>query len=221
MCNSAVGVFIPRVSKAFNEQALVTCSYSLTFQNRSQSKACILVPRVVSSHKPSPRYYTTITKQKSRDTGVRYTCTCKRHLHGLLCDHVYKHVTATSKFKLREIVHRRYLMGFYKSQYLQGKLDNYVIPTVTNLELDSGLFLPTCCLPKRGRPKKRRFIGYREQAVNRAKKRIHKRMTSASTINLRVRQGGKNGDSKNKGHSSSIKSSRSRAKTKWNLRKNI
>ena len=40
---------------------------------------------------------------------------------------------------------------------------------MSKLQIDESIYLPTCCLPKAGRPKKKRYIGSREKAVNKAK----------------------------------------------------
>ena len=56
-------------------------------------------------------------------------------------------------------------MANYKKEY-PGSLPTYRLPSKQNLEVDNSIFLPTCCLPKTGQPKKTRFIGNREKAVH-------------------------------------------------------
>ena len=101
-------------------------------------------------------------------TGVRYKCTCQRHEHSLLCDHVYRHITVSGIVKVREVLHTRARMKLYRSQY-PDTLPSYRLPSMSNLEVDKSIFLPTCCLPKAGRPKKKRYVGSREKAVMKAK----------------------------------------------------
>ena len=180
LCLSAVGNFVPKFREALNNQEIITSNHQIKFLTRDKSKACITVPRVSPTNQVCPKFYTKITVRKNRVTGVGYSCTCKRHLHGLICDHVYKHVTCTSKFKWKDIVHKKDFMKFYKSQYVSSPLC-YEIPSTTNLALDENLFLPTVCLPSRGRPKKKRYIGVREEAVRKAKQRFKKSRKRASS----------------------------------------
>ena len=50
-------------------------------------------------------------------TGMQVTCTCKRHIQGILCDHIAAHVEVTGKWKLEDLVHVRNTADFYRSQY--------------------------------------------------------------------------------------------------------
>ena len=126
--------------------------------------------------------------KRDRKTGVRYNCTCQRHKHSLLCDHVYRHITVSGIVEVREVLPTRARIEFYRSQY-PDTLPSYRIPSMSNLQVDKTIFLPTCCLPKAGRPKKKRYVGSREKAVMKAKAEHAKSLKKGKTKNKRKEKG--------------------------------
>ena len=197
MCCNAVGIFVPRFESELNKQAIITVSYPVSFLNPSKTKACVIVPNIDQS-RPSPRFYTSIKNSRDPSTGVGYVCSCKRHDYGLFCDHMYRHVTSAGVCKIEEIVHERFLLEFYHSQYPET-LPEYMIPTTQDLKEDKSLFLPTCSLPRAGRPKKQRYIGAREKAVKKFIKSLkternknQKRNSGNSDNELKIVEGSNN-----------------------------
>ena len=58
---------------------------------------------------------------------------------------------------------------------------------MTNLDVDKTICVPTCCLPKAGRPKKKRYIGAREKAVSEMRaKHVKKQMAGTAKSKILI-----------------------------------
>ena len=72
---------------------------------------------------------------------MKVECSCKRHLHGQLCDHIVAHLLRIGGKNLEEYVHERDTMQFYKKQYptYGSAALSYKMPDYTDLREASNI----------------------------------------------------------------------------------
>ena len=143
--------------------------YVISFPSKKdKSLAKLAGPKRSEEDLFAPTFTSRIYKKRNKITGMRYTCTCGRYKHGIVCDHLVRHVIEAGQWKLEELVHQRDTNDFYRSQY-PSTLPEYPDSDITNLSKDESLYMPVVRSLRRGRPRKLRFISEREKAIAKAR----------------------------------------------------
>ena len=179
---NASGTVTPRMALLLQSQRLALSNYRVTNVSADKRRACVTYMRPQNGEPYCTTYETQIMISSAISCGMKVTCTCKRHIQGILCDHVAAHIQEVGDWQLEQFVHNRHTMQYYKSQY-PVDLPEYRVPSFNQLTADEGLYLPVVNSVRKGRPAKNRFISPRESAITKAKKKLkRKNFTKSKTL---------------------------------------
>ena len=117
---------------------------------------------------------------------MHVTCTCNRHLQGIICDHVAAHVDEVGIWHLEDLVHRRDTMTFYKSQY-PSHLSSFPVTSLTNVTADSTLCMPVVRMVRKGRPRKARYVSWRRKIFKNGTKKVKRKSELSDEAKKRVK----------------------------------
>ena len=176
---NASGCVTPRMNLLLQKQKLAITNYGVTNVSADKRRACVTYMRPNNGEPYCTTFETQILISKVVTSGMKVTCTCNRHIQGILCDHVAAHIEHVGEWQLENFVHERDTMAKYKSQY-PGELPEYRIPCFNELSADERLYLPVVNSVRRGRPAKKRFISAREEMITKAKKKLKRKSQKLS-----------------------------------------
>ena len=172
--SNASGSVTPRMKLLLQKQRLAITNYGVTNISADKRRACVTYMRPNNQNPYCHTFETEILTSKVVSSGMKVTCTCKRHIQSILCDHVAAHIEHLGQWQLVDFVHKRDTMAKYKSQY-PSKLPEYRLPCFNELSADERLCLPVVNSVRRGRPAKNRFISAREKMITKAKKKLKRK----------------------------------------------
>ena len=177
LATKAVGIVTPRLQKIIQDFRLTRSSYQITELSQDKRSSTVTFLQPQSKQLACPTFQTRILTQKDKETGMQVTCTCNRHLQGIICDHVAAHVDEVGIWRLENLVHRRDTMSFYKSQY-PSQLSSFPVTCLTELTSDPTLCMPVVRMVRKGRPKKARHLSWREKMIKTGKKTVKRKCES-------------------------------------------
>ena len=86
--------------KKVKEMEVVASGYGVTISRSLKTKATVLKPKVKEEEAFVLTYETSILPRRSHLTGMMHTCTCRRHIHGLLCEHIVAHLVEVGGYDI-------------------------------------------------------------------------------------------------------------------------
>ena len=178
---TANGVVTPRMKTILQRQSLALTQYTVGNVSADKRKATVTHLRPNKGKQYCSTFTTELLLSKDVISGMMATCTCKRHIHGILCDHVAAHIEAVGDNLLEDFVHVRDTMIYYRSQYPLS-LPSYPHTSFNDLRTEDNIFLPVIASIRRGRPRKSRFISFREQQITKAKKKLKRKIDTIDAV---------------------------------------